>query len=123
MSTGIQIDHSAKIIQQTVSGELHTERSLRLVREVAMTASLNRGYSVLMDLRDTTTGPAMLDLMAIASACAQLSHGFGSKIAFLIPDTPERLRFAQLFKSCMESKGFEFRQFFDHAAAMAWLTG
>ena len=43
------------------------------------------------------------------------------KIAFLIPDTEERIRFAQLFKACMGVQGFEFRQFFDREAALEWL--
>ena len=43
------------------------------------------------------------------------------QIAFLIPDTEERVRFAQLFKACMEAQGFTFRPFFDRESAEAWL--
>lgn len=60
--------------------------------------------------------------MAIASECATLRSGFNRKIAFLIPNTQERVRFAQLFKACMEAQGFRFRQFFDREAALEWLA-
>ena len=44
------------------------------------------------------------------------------KIAFLIPDTIERNRFAMLFRTCMEAQGFAFKQFLDYDTAMAWLS-
>ena len=123
MKTEIEIDENNKIIQRTVIGELYTERSLSLVRELALSLLTHKGYNVLMDMRETETRPEMLDLMAIASECAKLRSGFNRKIAFLIPDTEERVRFAQLFKACMEAQGFRFRQFFDREAALEWLSG
>ena len=123
MKTEIEIDENSKIIQRTVTGELYTERSLSLVRELALSLLTHKGYNVLMDMRETETKPEMLDLMAIASECAKLRSGFNRKIAFLIPDTEERIRFAQLFKACMEAQGFRFRQFFDREAALEWLSG
>jgi hypothetical protein len=75
-----------------------------------------------MDMRETGTKPEMLDLMGIASACAKLRSDPDTKIAFLIPNTEERVRFAQLFKACMEAQGFRFRQFFDRDTAMKWLS-
>ena len=123
MKTEIEIDENNKIILRTVTGELYTERSIKLVRELAISLLTHKGYHVLMDMRETVTKPEMLDLMAIASECAKLRSGFNRKIAFLIPDTEERIRFAQLFKACMEAQGFRFRQFFDREAALEWLSG
>ena len=123
MKTEIEIDENNMIIQRTVTGELYTERSLSLVRELALSLLTHKGYNVLMDMRETETRPEMLDLMAIASECAKLRSGFNRKIAFLIPDTEERVRFAQLYKACMEAQGFRFRQFFDREAALEWLSG
>jgi hypothetical protein len=122
MTTDITIDKDNKIIHRTETGEMVTERSLTWVRELALTIKLHEGYNILMDLRETETQPEMLDLMAIASECARLKSDFNSKIAFLIPNTEARVKFANLFKACMEAQGFQFKQFFDHAAAMAWLT-
>jgi len=118
----IKIDIEKKIIHRTVAGDLYTARSLKLVRELGMAVNTYKGYNVLLDMRETATEPEMLDLMQIASACAKLGSDFDNKIAFLIPNTEERIRFAQLFKSCMEAQGFEFRQYFDYEAAMVWLS-
>ena len=123
MTASIKIDNERKIIQKTITGVLIVDRSIRLVREIALSLNTIKGYSVLMDLRETETRSEMLDLMAIASECAKLKSDFNNKIAFLIPNTEERTRFAQLFKVCMEAQDFEFRQFFDFDAAMEWLTG
>jgi hypothetical protein len=121
MTDDIVIDHENKIIQRNVSGELHTNRSLNLVHELSLSMLRYRGYHILMDLRGTFTRPEMLDLMAIASECAKLRADFSRRIAFLIPDTEERQRFAQLFKACMDTQGFAFKQFTDPGAARAWL--
>jgi hypothetical protein len=122
MTLATKIDEDKKIIERTVSGDLYTERSLQLVRELAVAVNTHKGYNVLMDMRETETKPEMLDLMQIASACANLGSNFDRKIAFLIPDTEDRVRFAQLFKACMEAQGFEFRHFFDRNAAVRWLS-
>ncbi len=118
---GLAVDSERKIITKTVTGELFTNRSLNLVRELALTVNDHRGFNVLMDLRGTVTNPEMLDLMAIASECKKLRSDFNSKIAFLIPDTEERRRFAQLFRACMEAQGFSFQQFTDEETALGWL--
>lgn len=122
MTLGIKIDIDKKIIERAVSGALYTERSLKLVRELAIAVNTYKGYNVLMDMQETETEPEMLDLMQIASECAKLRPDVDCKIAFLIPDTEERVRFAQLFKACMEAQGFTFRQFFDRESAEAWLS-
>ncbi len=122
MTLGIKIDQDKKIIERAVSGALYTERSLKLVHELAIAVNTHKGYNVLMDMRETETEPEMLDLMRIASECVKLRPDVDSKIAFLIPNTEERVRFAQLFKACMEAQGFAFRQFFDPQSAQAWLS-
>ena len=123
MTVDIKIDKDRKIIERSVSGGLYTERSLRLVRELAIAVNTHKGYNVLMDMRETETKPEMLDLMQIASECVKLGSDFDCKTAFLIPNMEERIRFAPLFKACMEAQGFEFRQFFERTAAEKWLTG
>ena len=121
MSPNIIIYEDKRVIQRTVTGELSTARSLKLVQELAVAIKLNQGYNILIDLRDTVTRPETLDLMEIATACSRYGYDFKSKIAFLIPDTKERIRVAKLFRTCMEAQGFEFTQFFDYDIAMEWL--
>ena len=122
MSADIEIYEDPKIIKRTVTGELHSARSLLLVRELAVALKLNQGYDILLDLRDTVTRPETQDLMQIATECALYRSDFNGKIALLIPDTEERHRAAKLFKTCMEAQGFEFKQFFNGQAAVAWLS-
>ncbi|MGD9250785.1 MAG: hypothetical protein PVG19_06150 [Desulfobacterales bacterium] len=121
MSADIKIYEDHRIIQRTVTGELYTKRSLRLVQELAGAIKLNKGYHILVDLRDTMTRPETLDLMEIATACSRYRYDFKGKIAFLIPDTDERNKAAKLFRTCMEAQGFVFKQFFDREAAIEWL--
>ena len=118
---GVKIDHEGRIIRKTVGGELYTERSLKLVREIALVVNAHRGYNIMIDLRGTVTHPEMIDLMVIAAECTKLRSDFNRRIAFLIPDTEERRRFAHLFRACMEAQGFTFRQFYGEDAALAWL--
>jgi len=122
MTTDTKIDKDNRVIHKTETGEMFTERSITWVRELSLALKFHEGYNILMDLRETETRPEMLDLMAIASECAKLKSDFNSKIAFLIPNTEERVKFAKLFKACMEAQGFRFKQFFDHGTAMDWLT-
>ena len=121
MSSNIKIYEDQKIIQRTVSGELSTARSFKLVQEIAVAVELNRGYGILIDLRDTSTRPEMMDLIEIANECSRHKYDFEGKIAFLIPNTEQRQLVAKAFRICMEAEGFEFKQFFDYEAATEWL--
>lgn len=123
MTTDLQIDNRNKIIQRTVFGEIHTERSLQVVREVADLAASHKDHHILMDLRGAVATPEMFDLMTISSACSRLGSDFSSKIAFVISySTERRVRFGERFKACMKAQGFDFELFFEYDHAMAWLT-
>lgn len=122
MANKIKIDNDQKIIKREVSGVLYTDRAIRLVRELSMAAALQKNYSILMDLRESVTAPEMTDLMAIMSAWARLAGNFENKIAVVFPKDEIHTRFAELFKTCMESQGFKFRQVFDYDSAIEWLT-
>ena len=122
MTADIKIDNERKIIQKTVTGVLTGDRSIRVVREIALSLFIHKGYSVLIDIRDTEPQHETMDLMAIATECAKLRSDFNSKVAVLNPDIEERVRFAQLFKTCMEAQGFIFMQFLDYEPALEWLS-
>ena len=122
MTADIKIDEERKIIQKTVTGELTGDRSIKVVREIALSLNIHKGYSVLIDIRDTEPKHETMDLMTIAMECSTLGPDFNRKIAILNPDLEERVRFAQLFKACMEAQGFEFKQFLDYDPAIEWLS-
>lgn len=122
MIAEIDIDKDRKIVHRTVTGEIDTAQTLKLVQNVAIAVNHNPGYNILVDIRDTTFYPEMLDLLEIATACSKHLIGFSRKIAFLIPDTEQRRLVAKIFRICMEAEGFEFKQFFDYDAAIEWLS-
>lgn len=122
MTTNIKIDKDNKIIQGTESDLSNTDRCIKLAQELSLAANRHKGFNILMDLRKTVTGPEMHDLMAITSACSRLRNGFDNKIAFLIPNTEERVQYAKLFRSCMKIQGFRLKHFFDRETAMEWFS-
>jgi hypothetical protein len=93
----------------------------RLAQNVSAAVNFSPGYHSLVDIRDNTFHPEMIDLLEIAAECSKQLIGFGRKIAFLIPDTEQRKRVAKIFKTGMETEGFEFEQFIDCEAALEWL--
>ena len=122
MIAEIDIDNDNKIIQRTVTGELDTNRALELVQNVFLAAQLHHGYSILVDIKATTFEPEMDDLLDIAAECSKRRKDFNHKIAFLIPDTEQRRKTARYFKTCMDIRGFKFKQFFNYKAAKEWLS-
>ena len=105
MIAEIDIDIDKKILLRTLTGEIDTGQALKLVQNVAKAVNLNPGYHILVDIRDTTFHPEMIDLLGIAAGCSQQLIGFGRKIAFLIPDTEQRKPVAKIFKGHQASKG------------------
>ena len=122
MTANIHIDQDRKIIRKTITGVLTGDRSIKAVREIALLLITHKGYRVLIDIRNTEPQHENMDLMAIATECAKLRSDFNGKIAVLNPDIEERVRFAELFKACMEAQGFAFKQFRDDDPAIEWLV-
>ncbi|MDJ0666088.1 MAG: hypothetical protein QNJ61_02395 [Desulfobacterales bacterium] len=122
MIAEIDIDIDKKIILRTLTGEIDTGQALKLVQNVAKAVNLHPGYHILVDIRDTTFHPEMIDLLDIAAECSRQLIGFSRKIAFLIPDTEQRKLIAKMFKSFMDTEGFAFKQFIDYDRAAEWLV-
>ncbi len=122
MATEFNIDEERKIIHRTVTGEITKNSAATLVKIISLATKLHQGYNILVDIRDTTFHPEMIDLLEIAEECSRQLIGFNNKIAFLIPNTEQRKQVAKLFKTCMEAQGFMFTQFFDYEAAVEWLS-
>ncbi len=122
MTIDIKIDKDRKIIHRTVTGEITTNSAVTLVQNITLATKLHQGYNILVDIRDTTFYPEMTDLLEIATECSRQLIGFNNKIAFLIPNTEQRKQVAKLFKTCMETQGFVFTQFFDYESAVKWLS-
>ena len=65
MVAEIKIDNDNKIILRTLTGEIYKAQALKLVQNVSLSVKLNRGYSILVDIRDTSYHPKMGDLLEI----------------------------------------------------------
>lgn len=122
MTDMVKIDNDQKIIKRAVSGVLHTDRAIKMIRELSMATKMQKDYDILMDLRGSVTAPEMTDLMAIMSAWSRLANDFDNKIAVIFSKDEEHSRFTKTFKTCMKVQGFKFRQLSDYDTAIAWLT-
>lgn len=118
----VKIDQDKKIIEKTVSGQLTTEGSMMVIYEIATIVNIYPDYSILIDIRDTDPITDMSDMMSLASEISKHGSGFRNKIAFVVPDTEDRARTIELWKTCMETQGFRYRRFFDRESAFEWLA-
>ena len=123
MIVEIDIDDDDKIVRRTLRGEIDAKQALKLVQNISRSVNLNQDYNILVDMRDTTFHPGMVDLIEIAAACSNQLKNYNHKIAFLIPNTEQRRQVAKLFRTCMEAEGFKFKQFFEYDEASEWLLG
>ena len=121
MNTENDIDDDNRIVQINVTGEITTGQASKLVQNISIAVKLNQGYNVLVDIRNATFNPEMVDLFEISSEFSKQLVGFNRKIALLIPNTEKLKQVAKLFRICMEAKGFQFQQFFDYDATVKWL--
>jgi hypothetical protein len=121
MNTENDIDDDNRIVQINVTGEITTGQASKLVQNISIAVKLNQGYNVLVDIRNATFNPEMVDLFEISSEFSKQLVGFNRKIALLIPNTEKLKQVAKLLRICMEAKGFQFKQFFDYDATVKWL--
>jgi hypothetical protein len=123
MLSGIKIYKVKDFIRKTETGTIDLERSIKIVREAAMTAGAHTDHNILIDLRETTVSVASIeDIMKIALEFGSHVSSFKNKIANLIPDDKKRMLIANRFKACMNIQGFEYDIFTDYESAIEWLS-
>ncbi len=112
----------AEIIIKRVEGELDNDRVMRLVRELAVDAASQPDCNILIDYRETTTGPkSMLDLMKISAEIKSFQYFFTNRVATVIPSEEKRYEVATKMKACLVIMGFDYEVFTDYDQALAWL--
>ncbi len=124
MSTGIKIYKIKDFIRTTESGDIDVDRSIQIVRELAVAAAVHTDHNILMDLRETTltVDTNMADVMEVAMEFGQLMSSFKNKIANVVPSDAERVSMAEKFEACMKIKKFQYRFFTDFEDAIEWLS-
>jgi hypothetical protein len=121
MAMDIKIDKDKKLIEKTVTGQLSPELCMMVIYEIATIVNMHKDYGILIDIRDTDPVTEMYDMLSIASEISKHGAEFTNKIAFLVPRIEDRIRTIELWKSCIQAKGFEYDRFFDREAALEWL--
>ena len=110
------------LIRKTEDGEINIQRSMDVVRELAIASEHHKEANILVDLRETETTLNFGDLLAVALEFAYYKNCFRNKIAAIIPEEPERIERAEFFKAGMTIKGFLFDYFTDFEKAIEWLS-
>jgi len=102
---------------------LDLDKSIQIVRELSLTASLHPRHNILVDLRKTTLSDGSMEiLMKIVMEFVQCMPSFTKKIASLIPNDQRRISFAEMFESCMKVQNFQYSFFTNYEDAIEWLS-
>ncbi len=109
-------------IRKTENGEINIQRSIDVVRELAIASEHHKDANILVDLRETETALNFGGLLTVALEFAYYKDCFRNKIATIIPKDPKRIKRAEFFKAGMTGKGFLFDYFTDFEKAIEWLS-
>ena len=109
-------------IRETEEGEIDNHRSIDMVRELATVAGYHQNHNLLVDLRETETTLNFSDLLNVALEFARYKDIFRNKMAFIIPNTPERITKAEYLMTGMGVAGYQVNYFTDFENAIEWLS-
>ncbi len=122
MSVSYKIYKVKDFIRRTEKGEINIQKSLNTVTELAIASETHKDVNILVDLRETETTLNFGDVLKVVLEFAYYKDCFQNKIAAVIPEDPERIKRAELFKTGMKAKGFLFDYFTDFEKAIEWLS-
>ncbi len=122
MTVSYKIYKIKDFIRRTENGEINIQKSLSTVAELAIASEFHKDVNILVDLRETETTLDFGDVLKVVLEFAYYKDCFQNKIAAVIPDDPERIKRAELFKTGMKAKGFLFDYFTDFEKAIEWLS-
>jgi len=124
MSSEVKIYKVKDFIRRNESGEIDFERSMQIIRELAIAASFYAGHNILVDLRETTiVGESdMGTLLKLALEMARYGSVFKGKIANVVPDDEKRLSIARQFEASLQIQGFIYKVFSSFEEAINWLS-
>ena len=124
MSLGIKIYHVQDFIRKNEVGNIDTERSLEIIREICTAANFHADSNILIDLRLTTLESiASFDEMTnLTHEFIRLAPTFKNKAAVIIPNEPERIKSAGKLEFCMRINKVRYSFFTDYEKAIDWLA-
>jgi hypothetical protein len=123
MSSGTKIYKIKDFIRKNESGEIDSDKSIQIVRELSATAAFHADHNILVDLKETILlAWGMDEVMKIAMEFVKLMPSFTNKIATVVPSDPDRVSMAKKLEACMKQGDFQYKVFTDFEDAIAWLS-
>jgi hypothetical protein len=122
MKTEYKIYNVEDFIRKTPKGELDIDKSIRIVREIAAASGFHHNHNLLIDLRQTEPLRNLGDILTVAAEFAKYQGVFQNKIAFVIPNTPDRIERAKFFIERLGEITFKMEYFTEFEKAIEWFS-
>ena len=123
MARELKIYRIKDFVRLTESGEIDTEKTMAIVRELAATAEFYSHCNILLDGRATTLSERSFSAsLELAKEIVAYRPALPNRIATVVPDNAERLRSARLLEACLHLQGFEYKVFTEYESAIEWLA-
>ncbi len=124
MASDIKIYKVKDFIRLNDSGEIDFDRSVQIVRDLAVAASFYADHNILVDLRETRmSGESnMGTVLRLAVEMARYGSVFKGKIANVVPADEKRLSIAKQFEASLHLQGFSYKVFTSFEEAIDWLS-
>ncbi len=124
MPSSLTIYRLKDFIRITEGGKIDLERSKEIVHELAVASGFHQAHNILIDLRGSIEDHTIGDHMELALELVCYRSAFTGKVAFILPDDPDRLALAREFLTCMDAVGYQFQieVFTSFETAIDWLA-
>ena len=122
MPVGYKTYKISDFIKKTPMGDLDFDTSMKLVREIATATGVHHDHNLLIDLRKTVSAHNFHDLLKIAFEFTKYQSSLQSKIAFIIPNEPERIEKAQFFMQLIDTASLKMKYFTEYEKAIEWFS-
>ena len=109
-------------IRKTPKGEHDYDKSIKLVRELAGLAGFHSDRNLLVDLRQTEQLRDFGDVLTVAIEFAKYKDVFRNKVAFVIPNTPDRIKRAKFFIAALGEVKFQMEYYTEFEKAIEWFS-
>ena len=116
--------HIQDYIRVNKTGVLDLVKMKESIQEIGRQAQQFPGHDILIDSRKVHLDNDVHDrvLEILVELVVILLQDFNGKIANMISSDPRRVAFARKLELGVQEVGIQYRIFFDHEAAMDWLS-
>ena len=123
MAKELKVYRIEDFIKLTESGEIDSEKTMAIVRELAGVAKSHSHCNILIDGRETTVPErSFSEAMQLVTDIVHYRPELPNRLATLVPDNPMRLHSAHLIEACLQLQGFKYKVFTEYEPAIEWLA-